>query len=246
MMNDNGKKKGINWFKSNIFNQTSTGDKIEGQEEYLYEEKTIDMEENQKEEINQQSNNIFAKDNQDKIVLDLIVPLENIIKDRQLLVYKNKGLEEQLNIANQTINRINQDLIKKEQVIQKKNKEITDLETNLTNKQMSYDQLLEDYMEYQNTSNTEYEMISNQLNAEINKYNKFNEETMNTQYQNMLKINELEEKIRSLEIENQQYIEKHQKIYDEKAELIKTINNFTKQMSFSFSPKEESSTELSE
>ncbi|NLY85010.1 MAG: hypothetical protein GX077_01495, partial [Tissierellia bacterium] len=76
-----------------------------------------------------------------------------------------------------------------------------------------------------------------QLEAEIEKYNKLNEEAMETQYKNMLKINELEEIIRNLRIENQKYQQQYEKILNEKSELMKIINDFTEKMSISFSPK---------
>ncbi|MFZ0578297.1 MAG: hypothetical protein WAM41_12415, partial [Psychrobacillus psychrotolerans] len=136
-----------------------------------------------------------------------------------------------------TISRFKHEQIKKDQLFQEKNKEIRELEITLTNKQMSYDQLLEDYKTYQLTSNMEYEKTSNQLEAEVSKYNKLYEEFENMQYHSMLKTNELEDKIRILEIENQKYAEQHQKIVNEKEELMQTINDFTDRMSFSFSTK---------
>lgn len=240
MTKENTKKKGMGWFKTNNYNQNQLEqDSVEQQVTVVKiakEEQLNNMKES--EQTSSQNNNfIFSKDNQDKVVLDLIVSLENMIKDRQLLLYKNKGLDEQLFSANETISRIKQDLMKKDQLLQERNKEIRGLEISLTNKQMSYDQLLEDYKEYQNNSNMEYEKISNQLETEINKYNKLNEESMNSQYQTMLKINELEEKVRILEIENQQYAQQYKKVLDEKSELMQTINDFTERMSFSFSPK---------
>ena len=224
MANDSHKK-GIRWFKGVLSNENITEKQQEGE---------ILIEENLVQSLVESNHAILAKDNQDKIALDVIVSLENIIKDRQLLTYKNKGIEEQLQAANETINRFKQDQIKSEQQLQEKNREIRDLENNLTNKQMSYDQLLEDYKEFQQTSKLEYEKISNQLENQITKYNMLYEESSNTQYQSMLKINSLEEKIRNLEIENEKYTEQYQKIANEKADLMKTINDFTERMSFSF------------
>lgn len=106
---------------------------------------------------------------------------------------------------------------------------------------MSYEQLLEDYKEFQNTAKIEYDKIASHLEAERNKYNKLNEQATNAQYQSMLKINELEEKIRTLEIEKQQYAEQYQKVLKEKTELLQTINDFTERMSFSFLPKNNTS-----
>lgn len=233
-------KKGKNWFKSVLSNQNqlekNSTEKQELIAEFVFDEPSKAMEES--DQSNTDSNkHFFTKDNQDKVVLDVMVSIENMLKERQLLSYKNKGLEEQLNATNETITRFKHDQIKKDQLLQEKHKEIRDLENNLTNKQMSYDQLLEDYKEYQLASNMEYEKISNQLEIEISKYNKHSEEASKSQYQSMLKVNDLEETIRSLEIENQKYSEQYQKIVNEKAELMNTINDFTERMSFSFSAK---------
>jgi len=234
---ENKKKKGISWFKVSNYNKDENN--IEQQvpvNESIQEELLLNLEEPL--QISTQNNNhLFSKDNQDKVALDLIVSLEKMIKDRQLTIYKNKNLDNQLFSANETISRIKQDSIKKDQLLQEKNKEIRVLENSLTNKQMSYDQLLEDYKEFQINSNMEYEKISNQLETEISKYNKLNEESINTQYQNMLKINELEESVRSLKIENEQYIQKNKEILDEKSELMQYINDFTERMSLSLHPK---------
>jgi chromosome segregation ATPase len=202
---------------------------------------------NQSESNNPSSHkNVFSKDNQDKVSLDLIVSIENMLNDRQLLLYKSNGLEGQLNSALETINRQKQDLAKKEQQLQDKTKEISTLETSLTNKQMSYDQLLEDLKDHQQTSSQEFEKISNQLEKEHHKYKKLREESISSDHQHLLKIKELEERIRNLEVENQKHMEQCQKITTEKNELMKTINDFTERMSFSFAPKSNSSTAKSE
>ena len=233
-------KKGKNWFKSVLSNQNqlekNSAEKHDIITEFVFNE-PIKTTEDSEQAITDSNKQFFTRDNQDKVILDVMVSIENMLNERQLLLYKNKGLEDQLNATNETITRFKHDQIKKDQQLQDKNKEIRDLENNLTNKQMSYDQLLEDYKEYQLASNMEYEKISNQLEIEISKYNKHYEESSKNQYQSMLKVNELDDKIRNLEIENQKYSEQYQKIVNEKAELMNTINDFTERMSFSFSTK---------
>ena len=242
-------KRGISWFMTAGHRQNKPAP--EGTEQrrqetaqvlYATEEREEEQpeEKEQGETGTQAGNSLLSKDNQDKVVLDLIVSVENMIKDRQLIHCENTEMDEQLKAANETISRLKQDLLKQDQLIQGYNKEVRSLENRLTNKQMSYDQLLEDYKEYQNNSSLEYEKISNQMEAEINKYNKLKEESMNVQYQNMAAINKLQETIRNLEIENQQYIQQYKKIAEEKSNLMQTINDFTKRMSFSFPPKAES------
>lgn len=233
-------KKGIGWFKGVLSNQNHLEKNSVVQQE-VPTEVVMEAQVNSIKETEQQamdsSKQLFSKDDHDKTAMDVIISIENLLKERQLQSYKNKGLEDQLYNANDTINRFKRDQMKKDQLLQEKNKEIRELENNLTNKQMRYDQLLEDYKEYQHTANMEYEKISNQLETETAKYNKLNEEATNAQYQGMLKVNELEDKIRNLEIENLKYLEQYQKISDEKEELIQTINDFTERMSFSFSSK---------
>lgn len=189
---------------------------------------------------------LLSKDNQDKLSLDMILSLENMLNDRQLILYKNKGLESQLNLLNETISRLKYDIAKKEQIILDKNQEISAVENNLTNKQMNYDQLLEDYKDHQYHSKNEFEKVSNKLETESSKYIKLNEEFTNTQYQNMIKVKDLDERIRDLEIENNKYLLQYERVLDEKKELMNTINDFTERMSFSFSPKATSITKSEE
>lgn len=246
-MTKDTKNKSKGWLKGILSTQNQFDQTIE------HDEVSTEIEENQLSTLvesdssdNSTAKYSFSKDDQDKISLDLVVSIENMLNDRHLILFKNEGLENQLHIANETISRLKHDLVKKEQLVQDKNKEIRIVESNLTNKQMSYDQLLEDYKDYQSTSNNDFEKISNQLEKEITKYSMLTEESSAIQYQNLLRIRELEEKMRNLEVENQNYAEKYARVIDEKTELMKTINDFTERMSFSFSPKTTTSTTPSE
>lgn len=237
------KNKSIGWLKGVLSNQNEPASaEKEGDEESQERMESIasNMEIPSLPE-NASKKYILSKENLDKISLDLVVSLENMLNERQLILYKNEDYEQQLDTANETINRLKYDLVKKDQLIQDRNKEIRALETSLTNKQMGYDQLLEDYKEYQSTANHDFEKVSNQLEKETSKYILLKEESANIQNQNMLNIRELEEKIRELEAENKKLETQSAKIVAEKAELMQTINDFTERMSFSFSSKTVSS-----
>lgn len=177
----------------------------------------------------------LSRESHDKLSLDLIVAVENIMSDRQLIIFKNKGLEDQLHHANETISHLKMDVNKKEHALLAKEKEIRILEDKLTGKQMSYDQLLEDYKEYQNAANNSTDALKYQLDKERTKYQKLDEEFTKHQSANMQQVKALEEKQRDLEAENQQLIEQSQKILEEKNQLLQTINDFTERMSISFS-----------
>ncbi|MDQ0254518.1 chromosome segregation ATPase [Evansella vedderi] len=241
-MKKEAKNKPKSWFKNVLSNQHQIHQSnVEEPATQEIMEEQMSIEDNPKTSDSPSNKQLFTKDNQDKVSLDLIVSLENLLNDRQLVLYNNKDLESQLNTANETISRLKHDLNKKELLLEDKNQEISLLESNITNKQMSYDQLLEDYKDYQYTTKNEYEKISNQLEKETNKYIKLNEESKNSQYESLLKIKDLEEKVRNLEIENQEYTEQYQKVLDEKDDLMRTINDFTERMAMSFSPKSSTS-----
>ncbi|WP_214482863.1 hypothetical protein [Bacillus sp. SM2101] len=235
------------WLKGVLSNQSQPEQNNINMEEdvsqEMIEESSIDEEFKEFEQSETTSKkNLLSKDDQDKVALDLIVSLENMLHDRQLIQYKNKGLESQLYSANEMIGRLKHSQVKKEQILLDKDKEIRELESNLTNKQMSYDQLLEDFKDYQSSSKIEFGNITNQLEKETNKYNKLKEESTNKQYEQMMLIKDFEEKIRDLEVENHKVVEQYKQSQDEKAELMQTINDFTDRLSFSFSPKTTTST----
>lgn len=90
-------KKGMVWFKSARSNQNQPEKNSTEQEDIAVtaeEEAAYSAEP----ELPAAEGNklLFSKDNQDKIGLDVIVSIENMLKERQLLAYKNRGLEDQL------------------------------------------------------------------------------------------------------------------------------------------------------
>ena len=173
---------------------------------------------------------------QDKTALDIVVAVENLLNDRQLSQLKSKDTEDQLSNATETINRLKNELNKKEHMILEKEKEFRTLEDKLTSKQMSYDQLLEDYKDYQGSTNTSIENLKYQLEKERNKYSQLNDEFSKHQYDSIQKFKELEETLRDTGAENTQISSQYQKVLEEKTELLKTVTDFTERMSFSFSP----------
>lgn len=231
-----GKKAPMGWLKGVL---TTRND----EEHQELDDKLIDepmIEQTNSVPTNDSSNykNVFSRENQDKITLDLIVSVENIINDRQILSYKNKDLTDQLHNANEMIKRLKHEQHKRDQQINDYEKTIHTLEENLSSKQMSYDQLIEDYKEYQSTSNEMIENLKFQIEKEQNKYAKLEEEMTKYQYQYMQQINHLEERIRDLETDNQQTHELYQKIREEKTQLLHTINDFTARMSYNFTTSE--------
>lgn len=222
------------WFKRGLLNRQEN-DEENKKENTVKEEKDI-MADNRA-NLEQEIGNMLSKSNKDRVVADLVGPLENLVKDRQMLIFNNRDLEEKLKVANEAIERMKSNIENQEKRIEMKDNEIKSLEENMSIKQVGYDQLLEDYKEYQSVSKKEFEEISSRLDLEISKYKKFNEETADAQYKNLQKISSLEEKIRGLEIEKEQYSVRYEKVNEEKNALMKNINEFTKRMTLSIPGK---------
>lgn len=184
-----------------------------------------------------QNNILFQRENMDKLTLDMVVSVENLLKDRQLVLINNQALKEHLHNAYENINKLKADVARQDQIIRDKNLEYNLLEEKLTTKQMNYDQLLENYKDYQYTSNTEFESLKTQFEKEVNKYKKLNDEFTQYQYKNMQIHKSLEEKIRDLEAENQKVNDQYQKIQEEKNQLLATFSDFSERLSFSLSNK---------
>lgn len=171
---------------------------------------------------------------QDNLTLALKVAVENILSDRQLAITKSEDREANLHAANETINRLRNEVGKKEHQLLEKDKELRSLEDKLTGKQMSYDQLLEDYKDYQSTSNMGMDNLKYQLEKERSKYTKMSDELTKLQYEAMKRSESYEERIRDLEAENLQLMEVNRKMALEKASLLQSVTDFTERMSFSF------------
>ncbi|MFZ0577412.1 MAG: hypothetical protein WAM41_07860, partial [Psychrobacillus psychrotolerans] len=95
-------KKGTGWFKS-ILSKQNQMENISVEQKEIITDIIIDRPSMITEEVEQlvtdNNKKIFSKDNQDKIVLDVMISIENMLTERQLVSYKNKGLEEQVNAA---------------------------------------------------------------------------------------------------------------------------------------------------
>lgn len=223
MSNNKGKS---GWFKTKVSTEPEKNVKA-------VEKKPVEKEGNMSEKkaiANPVVDNILSRSNKDKFISDLVSPLEDLIKDRELLMVNKQDLENKLNVANSTIDRMKNNIDDQEKKLVTQVEEIKSLEKNLSEKQTSYDQLLEDYKNHQNVARREYAQISNKLDLEISKYNRFSDETTTAQRRNIDKINVLEEKIRSLEIERDQYSKRYDEANKEKEALIKNIDDFTKRM----------------
>ena len=229
--NTNSTTKTRGWFKNVLSART------ESESNHMIMQEDVEIE--PVETSNDSSKLDYELLKQDKTAFDLVVAVENLLNDRQLFQFKSKDTEDQLFNANESINRLKNELSKRDHLILEKENEVSNLEDKLTSKQMSYDQLLEDYKDFQSSSNSGIENLKYQLEKERNKYVQLSEEFTKHQYDSMQKTQELEEKLRDSEAENLNISSQHHKILEEKAQLLQSVTDFTTRMSFSFAPPTE-------
>ena len=209
-------------------NETTESDFIIIDPETSELEEVTEIAEKVQEEEDATSREILSiKEDEDKITFDLVVAVKNIVNDRQLTVNRLVNIEVQLTDAIEKNIKLKGDMRKKEKEILEAHEFIKTLEDKLMTKQMTYDQLLEDYKHYQDNAKAEIDNVKFSFQKEQEKYVKLTLEAKIHQNEANQKIDQLEEKIRDLEAENKNINEQFQISLAEKNQLLQTINEFT-------------------
>ncbi|MDR5658842.1 hypothetical protein RH915_05010 [Serpentinicella sp. ANB-PHB4] len=213
-------KQGFNWFRK----------------KEVHQEENLPKQPQLKEETQTSENpSITSLSHKEKVIVDVEVAVEQIIKDRQLKMVAIKDLEAQLTNANQKIDKLKQDVQTANKKVNEQQMEKKQLEEELTLKKLNFDQLLEDYGEYQVRISNEVEEVNFALEKEQEKYRQLSEDYKQFRISMAQQIKTLEETIREKEIENQKLVERHKKIQEEKVQLLKSFSDFTERVNKSTS-----------
>src|SRR5690625_4482375 len=170
----------------------------------------------------------------DKIALDLLVAVDQMLNDRDLLKQSLDDLKERLKHSEDHITGLVQEKNQLEQAIALKDTEIARLEEQISSRNMNYDQLMEDYQEMQTRLNYEIDELKNQVDIEQERYNKLNESYEYLQIDNVGKVQKLEDKIRELEIKNDNLQKNYYKMREENSYLLGMFKDFNNRMNSSF------------
>jgi len=176
------------------------------------------------------------KDNRkkDKIALDLLVAVDQMLNDRDLLTQSLEDLKERMKHSDDHITGLVQEKNQLEQAIALKDTEIARLEEQIASRNMNYDQLMEDYQDMQTRLNYEIDELKNQVDIEQERYNKLNESYEFLQIENVGKVQKLEDKIRELEIKNDNLQKNYYKMREENSYLLGMFKDFNNRMNSSF------------
>lgn len=228
-----------NWFKKNQTNNFAYGAvesaTEQGNEPSHQNERDATEQTTEPHEAEQARGDVLsvARDQLDQTDLDLVIAVENTIKKRRFEWTKLKDLQQQLHELNNELDRLKSSKQMKEEHIAELEERIRIKDEQLMNKQMRYDQLVEDYEDYQNQTRQEIDNLKSRIAEEAEKYativqefNAFKHDTVKTE-------SEYQEEIRSLKAEKQEMTERYQKTLQEKNHLLQTISDFTNRMSVS-------------
>lgn len=170
----------------------------------------------------------------DKVALDLLIAVDQMMSARDFLRQNVDDLKDRLKHSEDHIKKLTEEKVHLEQVIALKDSEIARLEDQIANRNLNYDQLMEDYQEMQSRLNYEIEELKNSIYIEQERYKKLNESYENLQIENISKVRQLEDKIRELETKNENLQNKYYKIREENVYLLGMFKDFNNRMSSSF------------
>ncbi|WP_170158473.1 hypothetical protein [Aquisalibacillus elongatus] len=170
----------------------------------------------------------------DKIALDLLVAVDQMMSDRDLVKQNLDEVKDRLKHSDDYVNKLTQEKTQLQKTVEEKDDEIGQLEDQITNRSLKYDQLMEDYQEMQMRLTHEIEELKNNINIEEERYIKLNEAYEREQMENISKVQKLEDKIRELDTKNENLQKKYYKIREENSYLLGMFKDFNNRMSSSF------------
>lgn len=191
----------------------------------------------QEEVYKQQKNDSILQlneSNKDKFSLDLVASVEQIIKDRHILKLSISDLESKLSNEKENSNRLRNEKMILEKYIDEKDMEVERLENKITDKQLNFEQLMEDYKELQSSSSTQVNELKYAIDKENSRYESLSKDYNAYKAEKNNNQEKLEEEIRELKAENEKLYMQYKSAHEDKAKLLQTINDFTSHMSSSF------------
>lgn len=163
---------------------------------------------------------------------DLLSEVERFIKDREVLQLTNLEMKGQLEHFEQRIALLTAEKDKYIYQFLDKEEEIKGIEESLTQKHLIYDQLVEEYKKLQAITSSEIKELKSEIEVEQHKYFLLGQELKDFRASATKEQDALQERVRRLEAKNGDLKEQVQSKIEENAELMRGINKFSEQFTF--------------
>jgi chromosome segregation ATPase len=175
----------------------------------------------------------------DRISEDFLSEVERFIKNREVLLLSNIETKDQLDHVEQRMEKLLQEKDKLIYQFIDKEEEIKGLEEKLTKNHQLFDKLHGEYRELQLLSSTEISELKSEIEVETHKYNQLVQEFKAFRANATKENDALQERIRRLDAKNEDLREQYQVKVEENAKLVKSINQFSDQFTFTALNKKE-------
>lgn len=186
--------------------------------------------------INIPRNNVLGqKETLDSLELDLLVASESFINRRRLELARMQDLQQQVQHLQNKISHNDNILNTVAQKTSEYESMIRNLEQKLTDKQIRYDQLMEDFDTYQVNMREDSEKLRFLLSEQSQKYNQLLEEHNKAKDGTLKLETQYQEDIRSLKAENFELKNRYEEAQKEKKRLMETFNELTSTLTSPFS-----------
>jgi regulator of replication initiation timing len=163
---------------------------------------------------------------------DLLSEVERFIKDREVLQLTNLEMKGQLEHFEQRVALLAAEKDKYIYQFLDKEEEIKGIEESLTQKHLIYDQLVEEYKKLQAITSSEINELKSEIEIEQHKYFLLGQELKEFRDSATKEQDALQERVRRLEAKNGELKEQVQSKIEENAELMRGINKFSEQFTF--------------
>lgn len=173
------------------------------------------------------SNMLDQKETLDSLELDLLVASETLINRRRLELARIQDLQHQLDHLQSKISSNANILNSVEQKSSEYEQIIRNLEKKLTDKQIRFDQLMEDFDTYQINMREDTEKLRFLLSEQNLKYDQLLEEFNKSKKINLTMESQYQEDLRTLKAENSELKTRYDEAQKEKKRLLETFSELT-------------------
>ncbi|WAH36962.1 hypothetical protein [Alicyclobacillus dauci] len=167
----------------------------------------------------------------DEVSSRLFTSVVAIVEDRRQLSAALQEYKQQVEDDQQLIEALKEERKHAQVMLEKKEDEIEAGRRLAAEKQLKYDQLLDDYNQLRANDAREYELLQQQIKESRLNYAKLEADYTRFRAESTKNVQKLESDIRNGVVQYQQLVEKYNKLRDENARLVAHIAKFTEQMS---------------
>ncbi len=184
--------------------------------------------------------NTLTQNADDEVSTRLFASVVSIVEDRRQLLTSLDEYRRYLHDAENTIQDMKLDKRASQLLLEKKEEELEASRRQMAEKQLKYDQLLEDYRQLRSNDAKEFERLQQQIKEIRLSYENLNIDYGRFRTESIRENEKLEAEAREVLVKYHQLLDEYNKLREENTNLMSSIINFTQQMSSIRIPEQKS------